>query len=68
MSAPHALIEFFQKEAMEYLGHLDQMLADAQEQTPDAALFFTNAPAPRGSDTMPRLEGRRDVLDLAVTT
>jgi len=33
MSAPHALIEFFQKEAMEYLGRLDQMLADAQEQT-----------------------------------
>jgi len=68
MSAPHALIEFFQKEAMEYLGHLDQMLADAQEQTPDAALFFTSAPALRGSATMPRLEGQRDVLDLAVTT
>jgi len=44
------------------------MLADAQEQTPDAALFFTSAPALRGSATMPRLEGQRDVLDLAVTT
>jgi chemotaxis protein histidine kinase CheA len=64
MSAPHALIEFFQKEAMEYLGRLDQMMADAEEQTPDAALFLTNARALRGSATMTRLEG---LPDLATT-
>ena len=64
MSAPHALIEFFQKEAMEYLGRLDQMMADAEEQTPDAALFLTNARALRGSAAMTRLEG---LPDLATT-
>ena len=61
MSAPHALIEFFQKEAMEYLGRLDQMMADAGAQTPDAAAFLTNARALRGSATMTRLEGLPDL-------
>ena len=61
MSAPHALIEFFQKEAMEYLGRLDQLMVDAEEQTPDAALFLTNARALRGSATMTRLEGLPDL-------
>jgi len=61
MSAPHALIEFFQKEAMEYLGRLDQMMADAGEQTPDAAAFLTNARALRGSATMTRLDGLPDL-------
>ncbi len=61
MSAPHALIEFFQKEAMEYLGRLDQMMADAEAQTPDAAAFLTNARALRGSATMTRLEGLPDL-------
>ena len=61
MSAPHALIEFFQKEAMEYLGRLDQMMADADAQTPDAATFLTNARALRGSATMTRLEGLPDL-------
>jgi hypothetical protein len=61
MSAPHALIEFFQKEAMEYLGRLDHMMAEAEEQTPDAAAFLTNARALRGSATMTRLEGLPDL-------
>ena len=61
MSAPHALIEFFQKEAMEYLGRLDQMMADAGELTPDAAAFLTNARALRGSAAMTRLDGLADL-------
>lgn len=61
MSAPHALIEFFQKEAMEYLGRLDQMMVDADEQIPDAASLLTNARALRGSATMTRLEGLPDL-------
>jgi chemotaxis protein histidine kinase CheA len=61
MSAPHTLIEFFQQEAMEYLGRLDQMMADADEQTPDAAAFLTNARALRGSATMTRLDGLPDL-------
>jgi chemotaxis protein histidine kinase CheA len=61
MSAPHALIEFFQKEAMEYLGRLDQLMALADDQTPDSAAFLTNARALRGSATMTRLEGLPDL-------
>jgi chemotaxis protein histidine kinase CheA len=61
MSAPHALIEFFQKEAMEYLGRLDQMMVEAEEQIPDAASLLTNARALRGSATMTRLEGLPDL-------
>ncbi len=57
MSAPHALIEFFQKEAMEYLGRLDQLLIAAGEQAPDPAALLTNARALRGSATMTRLDG-----------
>ena len=61
MSAPHALIEFFQKEAMEYLGRLDQLMALADDQTPDSAAFLTNARALRGSAAMTRLEGLPDL-------
>ena len=52
MSAPQALIEFFQKEATEYLDRLDQLLSHAETVTPDAATFLTHARALRGSATM----------------
>lgn len=55
MTAPQALIEFFQKEATEYLDRLDQLLADSG--VPDAAAFLTSARALRGSATMTRLDG-----------
>ncbi len=61
MSAPQALIEFFQSEATEYLDRLDQLLSDADEQSPDAAAFLTHARALRGSATMTRLDGLPDL-------
>jgi len=64
MSAPQALIEFFQKEATEYLDRLDQLLAGDEGHAPDAAAFLTHARALRGSATMTRLDG---LPDLATT-
>ncbi len=61
MSAPQALIEFFQSEASEYLDRLDQLLADAEHQLPDPNAFLTHARALRGSATMTRLEGLPDL-------
>lgn len=58
MSAPQALIEFFQKEATEYLDRLDQLLTDPG--APDAAAFLASARALRGSATMTRLDGLPD--------
>jgi chemotaxis protein histidine kinase CheA len=58
MTAPQALIEFFQKEATEYLDRLDQLLVSAN--APDAATFLASARALRGSATMTRLEGLPD--------
>lgn len=57
MTVPHALLEFFQHEAAEYLDRLDQLMADASDQLPDAAAFLTHARALRGSATMTRLDG-----------
>ncbi len=60
MSAPQALIEFFQKEAAEYLDRLDQLLSEAGQDAdvpPDAAALLANARALRGSATMTRLDG-----------
>ncbi len=57
MSAPQALIEFFQKEATEYLDRLDQLLIQSLSASPDAAAFLTHARALRGSATMTRLDG-----------
>ncbi len=57
MSAPQALIEFFQKEAVEYLDRLDQLLIQSPSASPDAAAFLTHARALRGSATMTRLDG-----------
>lgn len=64
MSAPQALIEFFRKEATEYLDRLDQLLEDsatAPDARPDASMFLTHARALRGSATMTRLEGLPDL-------
>ncbi len=61
MSAPQALIEFFQKEATEYLDRLDQLLSDAEQHVPDANAFLTHARALRGSATMTRLDGLPDL-------
>lgn len=64
MSAPQALIEFFRKEATEYLDRLDGLLAastDSPDGRPDASLFLTHARALRGSATMTRLEGLPDL-------
>ncbi len=61
MSAPHALIEFFQREAGEYLDRLDQMLADDHAAAPDATTLLTHARALRGSATMTRLDGLPDL-------
>jgi hypothetical protein len=58
MTAPQALLEFFQKEAAEYLDRLDQLLVSAN--APDAATFLASARALRGSATMTRLEGLPD--------
>lgn len=60
MTAPPALIEFFQKEATEYLDRLDVLLADGDQGRPDAAAFLTSARALRGSASMTRLEGLGD--------
>ncbi|MBL0940596.1 MAG: hypothetical protein IBJ03_16995 [Gemmatimonadaceae bacterium] len=60
MSAPQALIEFFQKEAVEYLDRLDQLLSAGESQGPDAAAFLASARALRGSATMTRLDGLPD--------
>lgn len=60
MTAPLALIEFFQKEAQEYLDRLDRLLADAGQGPPDPAAFLTSARALRGSASMTRLEGLGD--------
>ena len=57
MSAPQALIEFFQKEAIEYLDRLDQLLIQSPSASPDAVAFLTHARALRGSATMTRLDG-----------
>ena len=64
MSAPHALIEFFQQEAIEYLDRLEQLLAASENACPDANAFLTHSRALRGSATMTRLEG---LPDLAAT-
>lgn len=64
MSAPQALIEFFRKEATEYLDRLDQLLGESAtgpDARPDASLFLTHARALRGSATMTRLEGLPDL-------
>ncbi len=61
MSAPQALIEFFQKEATEYLDRLDQLLGHAADASPDATAFLTNARALRGSAAMTRLDGLPDL-------
>lgn len=55
MTAPQALLEFFQKEAGEYLDRLDHLLVDTG--TPDAAALLASARALRGSATMTRLDG-----------
>jgi chemotaxis protein histidine kinase CheA len=55
MTAPQALLEFFQKEAGEYLDQLEVQLA--RPDAPDAAAFLAGARALRGSATMTRLEG-----------
>jgi|GEM_PF-1036236 len=64
MSAPQALIEFFQQEAIEYLDRLEQLLAASENACPDANAFLTHARALRGSATMTRLEA---LPDLAAT-
>ncbi|MEP6835279.1 MAG: Hpt domain-containing protein [Gemmatimonas sp.] len=64
MSAPQALIEFFQQEAIEYLDRLEQLLAASENACPDASAFLTHARALRGSATMTRLEA---LPDLAAT-
>jgi chemotaxis protein histidine kinase CheA len=61
MNAPHALIEFFQREAAEYLDRLDQLLAQSEDTVADAGALLTNARALRGSATMTRLEGLPDL-------
>lgn len=61
MSAPQALIEFFRKEATEYLDRLDQLLAVGDDAAPDAGALLASARALRGSATMTRLEGLPDL-------
>jgi chemotaxis protein histidine kinase CheA len=61
MTAPQALIEFFQKEATEYLDRLEQLLAGGDETSPDPAALLASARALRGSATMTRLEGLPDL-------
>jgi len=58
MTAPQALLEFFQKEASEYLDQLDLQLVGSGP--PDAAAFLASARALRGSATMTRLDGLPD--------
>lgn len=57
MTAPQALIEFFQKEAAEYLDRLDGLLAGGGDHIPDGPALLASARALRGSATMTRLEG-----------
>lgn len=57
MTVPAALIEFFQKEATEYLDRLDQLMSAATDSSPDAGVFLTSTRALRGSATMTRLDG-----------
>jgi HPt (histidine-containing phosphotransfer) domain-containing protein len=64
MTVPTPLIEFFQQEAAEYLERLDQLLATADQGTPDAASFVAQARALRGSAMMTRLDG---LTELAAT-
>lgn len=61
MSAPQALIEFFQQEAVEYLDRLEQLLAASENACPDAGAFLTHSRALRGSAAMTRLEGLADL-------
>jgi HPt (histidine-containing phosphotransfer) domain-containing protein len=61
MSAPHALIEFFQQEAVEYLDRLEQLLEASENACPDASAFLTHARALRGSAAMTRLDGLADL-------
>ena len=49
MTVPHALLEFFQKEANEYLDRLEQLLASASDRFVDPTAFLTHARAVRGS-------------------
>lgn len=58
---PQALIEFFQKEASEYLDRMDALLGDSEGRPPDAGAFLTHARALRGSATMTRLDGLPDL-------
>lgn len=60
MTTPPALLEFFQKEAGEYLDRMDRMVSAAATDTPDAAAFVTHARALRGSAAMTRLDGLAD--------
>lgn len=61
MTAPHALIDFFQKEATEYLDRLDQLLERASNDVPDTGTLLTHARALRGSAAMTRLDGLTDL-------
>jgi chemotaxis protein histidine kinase CheA len=61
MTAPLALIGFFQKEAAEYLDRLDALLAAADQAAPDESAFLSNARALRGSATMTRLDALPDL-------
>lgn len=60
MTTPPALLEFFQKEAAEYLDRMDRLVTDAVTAMPDAAAFVTHARALRGSAAMSRLDGLAD--------
>lgn len=57
MTAPPALLEFFQKEAHEYVDRLEQLLDSVQDRLGDPTAFLTHARALRGSATMTRLDG-----------
>ena len=57
MTVPPALLEFFQKEANEYLDRLEQLLSSTSDRFVDPTAFLTHARALRGSSTMTRLDG-----------
>lgn len=61
MTTPPALLEFFQKEATEYLDRMDRMLVDSVAAAPDGVAFVTHARALRGSAAMTSLDGLADV-------
>jgi chemotaxis protein histidine kinase CheA len=61
MTTPPALLEFFQKEAIEYLERMDRVLADAVSTAPEATAFVSHARALRGSAAMTSLDGLADV-------